>query len=82
MLWSRYSSSSLQFGRIDVNKWPDLAVENRISVSTLSWQLPTLILFQNGEEVMRLPPIDDNGNVTKMLLDRVMKCAVLLARNE
>ncbi|RQM13773.1 hypothetical protein DD237_006072 [Peronospora effusa] len=66
----RYSSRSLQFGRIDVNKWSDLAVENRISVSTLSWQLPTLILFQNGEEVMRLPPIDDNGKVTKMILDR------------
>ncbi|CAI5707400.1 unnamed protein product [Peronospora effusa] len=72
----RYSSRSLQFGRIDVNKWSDLAVENRISVSTLSWQLPTLILFQNGEEVMRLPPIDDNGKVTKMILDRAGLVAV------
>ncbi|CAI5744382.1 unnamed protein product [Peronospora destructor] len=72
----RYSSSSLQFGRIDVNKWSDVAVENRISVSTVSWQLPTLILFQDGEEVMRLPPIDDNGKVTKMILDRARLIAV------
>uniref|UniRef100_M4B2N0 Thioredoxin domain-containing protein n=1 Tax=Hyaloperonospora arabidopsidis (strain Emoy2) TaxID=559515 RepID=M4B2N0_HYAAE len=67
----RYSSDSLQFGKIDVNKWSDLALENRISVSTSSWQLPTLILFQNGEEVMRLPQIDDKRKVTKTVLDRV-----------
>ncbi|ETK97238.1 hypothetical protein L915_00192 [Phytophthora nicotianae] len=66
----RYSSSTLQFGRVDVNKWSDLAVENRINVSTSSWQLPTLVLFQDGEEVMRLPPIDENGKVTKTVLDR------------
>jgi hypothetical protein len=56
---------------VDVNAWSDLAVENRISVSTSSWQLPTLILFQDGTEAMRLPPIDDNGKVTKTVLDRV-----------
>ncbi|KAG2780556.1 hypothetical protein PC129_g5013 [Phytophthora cactorum] len=66
----RYSSNTLQFGRVDVNKWSDLAVENRINVSTSSWQLPTLILFQDGKEVMRLPPIDENGKVTKTVLDR------------
>lgn len=72
----RYSSKMLQFGRVDVNKWPDLAVENRINVSTSSWQLPTLILFQAGEEVMRLPPIDDNGKVTKTVLDQAGLIAV------
>ncbi|CAH0479887.1 unnamed protein product [Peronospora belbahrii] len=66
----RYSSSLLQFGKIDVNKWSDLAVENRISVSTSSLQLPTLILFQDGEEVMRLPPIDEKGKVARTILDR------------
>eukprot|EP00644_Phytophthora_capsici_P000428 jgi/Phyca11/560275/estExt2_Genewise1.C_PHYCAscaffold_40819 len=72
----RYSSNSLKFGRVDVNKWSDLAVESRISVSTSSWQLPTLILFQDGKEVMRLPPIDDNGKVTKTVLDRAGLIAV------
>ncbi|KAE8905860.1 hypothetical protein PF005_g29768 [Phytophthora fragariae] len=72
----RYSSSTLQFGRIDVNKWSDLAVENRINVSTSSWQLPSMILFQDGQEVMRLPPIDDNGKVTKTILDRAGLIAV------
>ncbi|KAG1701901.1 hypothetical protein DVH05_010392 [Phytophthora capsici] len=71
-----YSSNSLKFGRVDVNKWSDLAVESRISVSTSSWQLPTLILFQDGKEVMRLPPIDDNGKVTKTVLDRAGLIAV------
>ncbi|KAL7685448.1 putative Thioredoxin domain-containing protein [Plasmopara halstedii] len=66
----RYSSTSLQFGRVDVNKWPDLAVENQINVSTSSWQLPTLILFQSGKEMMRLPPIDENGKITKSVLDQ------------
>ncbi|KAL4156280.1 hypothetical protein PRNP1_005311 [Phytophthora ramorum] len=72
----KYSSSSLKFGRVDVNKWSDLAAENRISVSTSSWQLPTFILFQDGKEAMRLPPIDDNGKVTKTILDRAGLVAV------
>ncbi|POM81381.1 membrane protein [Phytophthora palmivora] len=71
-----YSSSSLRFGRVDVNKWSDLAGGNRINVSTSSWQLPTLILFQDGKEAMRLPPIDDNGKVTKTVLDRAGIVAV------
>ncbi|RLN88677.1 hypothetical protein BBJ28_00009099 [Nothophytophthora sp. Chile5] len=67
----RYSSDSLRFGKVDVNKWSDLAVENRIDVSAASWQLPTLILFQDGKEAMRLPPIDVDGKVTKTILDQV-----------
>ena len=84
MLWSRYTSESLQFGKIDVNKWSDLAVENRINVSTSSRQLPTFILFQNGKEVMRSPQITDAGKVIKTVLDRVresllccLKCMVV-----
>ncbi|KAK1931345.1 Thioredoxin-related transmembrane protein 2 [Phytophthora citrophthora] len=61
---------------VDVNKWSDLAVESRINVSTSSWQLPTLILFQDGKEAMRLPPIDDSGKVTKTVLDRAGLIAV------
>ncbi|KAG7392448.1 Thioredoxin- transmembrane protein 2 [Phytophthora boehmeriae] len=72
----RYSSDALQFGKVDVNKWSDLAVENRIDVSTSSSQLPTLILFQDGQETMRLPPIDADGKVTKTILDRAGLLAV------
>ncbi|RLN56760.1 hypothetical protein BBP00_00007832 [Phytophthora kernoviae] len=72
----RYSSDGLRFGKVDMNKWSDLAVENRINVSTSSSQLPTLILFQEGKEAMRLPPIDANGKVTKTILDRAGLMAV------
>ncbi|TDH71615.1 hypothetical protein CCR75_001747 [Bremia lactucae] len=65
-----FTSKTLQFGRVDVVKWPDLAVEHRINVSMSSWQLPTLILFQHGKEVGRLPSIDGNNKVTKTVLDR------------
>jgi len=32
----------------------------------VSRQLPTLILFENGEEVLRFPPLDEKGKVAKV----------------
>lgn len=66
-----FSSESLHFGKVDLNQWTDLATEFNIDVSATSWQLPTLILFQEGKEAVRLPQFDANGKVLKTVLNRV-----------
>lgn len=56
---------------MDAYKHSDLAAEHNIAISSTSWQLPTLILFQDGEETMRLPYIKSDGSVMKTILDMV-----------
>jgi hypothetical protein len=75
----RYSSETLRFGKVDVDKFPELAREYQIDASTASWQLPTLILFQGGTEIGRLPQIDVDGNATKTILDKVHQRYLFLA---
>jgi thiol-disulfide isomerase/thioredoxin len=60
----RYSSENLKFKKVDLGLTPALASQYDIDISVTSGQLPTLILFQNGEPVTlhRLPPAADaNG---------------------
>jgi len=66
-----YSSEALQFGRVDLNQWTDLATTYNIDVSATSWQLPTLILFQDGKEAVRLPQFDAKDKIIKTVLHRV-----------
>ncbi|TMW55496.1 hypothetical protein Poli38472_010378 [Pythium oligandrum] len=66
----QFGSETLRFGKVDVNKYPELAREHSIEVSATSSQLPTLILFQGGQEIKRLPWIKEDGKVAKVILDR------------
>ncbi|XP_023338958.1 thioredoxin-related transmembrane protein 2 homolog [Eurytemora carolleeae] len=63
-LSASYSTQTLKFGKVDVGRFADLAAEFHINASSLSRQLPTVILFQEGKEVGRVPPII-NGKVSK-----------------
>ncbi|GMH82111.1 hypothetical protein TrVE_jg12981 [Triparma verrucosa] len=65
----KYSKSGLEFGKVDVVKYPELAEEFRIDTSGTSWQLPTIILFYKGVEVKRLPPFKSDGTVVKTKMD-------------
>ncbi|CAI5945938.1 unnamed protein product, partial [Closterium sp. NIES-65] len=47
----------IHFGRLDVSRFPDVAERFSIDTSMFSSHLPTLILFHNGTEVNRLPPL-------------------------
>ncbi|DAZ99095.1 TPA: hypothetical protein N0F65_008400 [Lagenidium giganteum] len=73
----KYTSKSLQFGMVDVNKFPELARDFDIAVTSASWQLPTVIVFQKGKEVIRLPKVKEDGNVVKTILDRTGVTIVL-----
>ena len=71
----RYGTNALRFGRVDVDRWPELARRLRVDGSARSWQLPTFILFERRKEAKRLPPFDANGEVVKVSIDREGLCA-------
>ncbi|KAI5074543.1 hypothetical protein GOP47_0010504 [Adiantum capillus-veneris] len=58
-LSARYSTEDLYFGSVDIGRFPKASEAYGISLGVNIGELPTYILFQNGHEVVRLPPIDD-----------------------
>lgn len=59
--------SNLKFAKFDCNLFPEIAKKHNISTSSLSKQLPTVVLFENGVETKRRPFIDSKGNVFKFI---------------
>lgn len=62
-LSSEYHLNNLRFGKVDVGRFPETGKKYYISDSSLSRQLPTVILFRNGKEVLRRPSIDAKGKL-------------------
>ena len=56
----RFSTEELSFGTIDVARRGNAEIAESFDIATgaRSKQLPSYILFENGKEVLRLPPID------------------------
>lgn len=52
---SRYSTDKIRFCKLDVGQFTHQAKQLDIEVSAWSKQLPTCILFEKGEEQMRVP---------------------------
>lgn len=63
---AQYSLPNLKFGKIDVGRYPDVAQKYHISTTSLTRQLPTVILFQEGKEAGRVPAII-SGKVQKFI---------------
>tara|TARA_B100000780_G_C20979441_1_gene391302 strand:- start:33 stop:848 length:816 start_codon:yes stop_codon:yes gene_type:complete len=60
----RFSSDELRFLTVDVARWPTVATEYNINTSAYnSTQLPSYILFEQGKEIKRLPPMDKKTNL-------------------
>ncbi|KAI8090291.1 uncharacterized protein B0P05DRAFT_530172 [Gilbertella persicaria] len=53
----QYDVPHLKFGQIDIDLYSDLAEEFGVSKDPASFDLPTLILFQQGKEIRRLPEL-------------------------
>lgn len=64
-LSAEYNLENLKFGKIDIGRFPDMAQKYRISDSSFSRQLPTVILFQHGKETDRRPNADAKGKLQK-----------------
>lgn len=62
---------NFKFGKIDVGRYPELAKKYYIDDSSLSRQLPTVIVFKNGEEADRRPAIDSTGRLQKFIFNEV-----------
>ncbi|CAK4178856.1 unnamed protein product [Aphanomyces euteiches] len=66
----KYANDKVHFGRMDVQRHSDIAAEYSIDTSALTTkQLPSLILFEHGKEVKRLPRMDHSGKVVRTILD-------------
>lgn len=59
-----YDNDLLKFGKLDVNKYEKIAQKYRIDVSVKSKNLPTIVVFEKGKEILRRPTIDAKGIVT------------------
>ncbi|XP_062377427.1 thioredoxin-related transmembrane protein 2-B [Sardina pilchardus] len=57
----KYSCAGLKFGKVDIGRYGDVSKKYKVSASPLSKQLPSLVLFQGGKEVMRRPQVDKKG---------------------
>lgn len=64
---SDYDLDNFKFGKVDVGRYPDAAKKYHVDDSSFSKQLPTIILFQEGKEVMRRPIADTKGKFVKFL---------------
>lgn len=72
-LSAQYALDNLKFGKVDIGRFPDIGKKYHVSDSSLSKQLPTIILFKNGKEVARRPMADVKGKLQKFFfsLDNV-----------
>ncbi|KAJ9589593.1 hypothetical protein L9F63_017178 [Diploptera punctata] len=64
-LSAQYGLDNLKFGKIDVGRYPDAAKKYNISDSSMSRQLPSVILFKEAKEVTRRPGSDHRGKLIK-----------------
>ena len=71
----KYNCMGLNFGKVDVGRYTDISIRYKVSTSPLTKQLPTLILFQGGKEVMRRPQIDKKGRAVSWTFSEVCERA-------
>ncbi len=54
-LSGRYATERVIFAKLDLSDWPHMAAKLGVDLSPGSQKLPTIIMYENGAEVMRLP---------------------------
>uniref|UniRef100_A0A182J410 Thioredoxin domain-containing protein n=1 Tax=Anopheles atroparvus TaxID=41427 RepID=A0A182J410_ANOAO len=64
-LSNEYSLPNLKFGKLDVGRFPKIGQKYHVSDSSFSRQLPTVVLFRQGKEVVRRPYADSKGKLIK-----------------
>lgn len=62
---NEYKLDNLKFGKVDIGRLPEIGQKHHVSDSSLSRQLPTIILFKNAKEVCRRPFADTKGKLVK-----------------
>lgn len=67
---SDYHLDHLRFGKVDIGRFPTIGERYHISDSSMSRQLPTVILFENGKEKLRRPCVDIKGKLQKFFFSK------------
>ncbi|KAI1292041.1 Thioredoxin-related transmembrane protein 2 -like protein [Halotydeus destructor] len=62
-LSAKYGADNLKFGKIDLARNEDSSHTHKINTHALSKQLPTLILFKNGQEYKRVPDVTTKNKI-------------------
>lgn len=65
----RYNCAGLRFGKVDVGRYGEVSERYRVSTSPLAKQLPSLVLFQGGREIMRRPMVDSKGRAVSWIFN-------------
>ena len=52
---------------VNVVQHPEIAKDLDINTSGISKQLPTLIMYEDGQEIARFPSFNEDGKVGKVL---------------
>lgn len=69
-LSNEYYLDNLRFGKIDIGRYPDAGKKYHVSDSSMSKQLPTLIMFKDGKEYVRRPIGDSKGKLIRFLFSQ------------
>lgn len=69
-LSNEYCLENLKFGKIDIGRYPEAGKKYQVSDSSMSKQLPTLILFKDGKEYVRRPTADSKGKLIRFLFSQ------------
>ncbi|XP_025998224.1 thioredoxin-related transmembrane protein 2-A [Astatotilapia calliptera] len=64
-----YNCAGLRFGKIDIGRYEEVSKKYRVSTSPLAKQLPSVLLFQGGREVMRRPMVDSKGRAVSWTMN-------------
>uniref|UniRef100_A0A3Q4AIL6 Thioredoxin domain-containing protein n=1 Tax=Mola mola TaxID=94237 RepID=A0A3Q4AIL6_MOLML len=57
----KYNCAGLRFAKVDIGRYGEVSKRYKVSTSPLAKQLPSLVLFQGGREMMRRPMVDSKG---------------------
>lgn len=64
-LSTKYHLDNFKFGKVDVGRYPDAGKQYHVNDTSMSKQLPTLVLFKQGKEDLRRPTVDTKGKLIK-----------------
>lgn len=69
-LSNEYHLETLRFGKVDVGRFPATGKKYYVSDSSMSRQLPTVICFRDGKEILRRPCADNKGKLQKFFFSK------------
>jgi len=61
----QYSCEGFKFGKIDIGRHDDIAKKFKIRTDSMSQQLPTIVLMQDGAGLQKRPVVQTNGKLQK-----------------